>query len=63
MRLVHDAAATFERLGALRALARARAALAGLSADAVAAEPLGSLTPLEDVPVPAGPRRGFADVP
>ena len=63
LRLVHDAAATFERLGALRALARARAALAGLSADAVAAEPLGPLTPVEDVPVPAGPRRGFADVP
>jgi DNA-binding SARP family transcriptional activator len=61
-RLIEEAATTFERLGALRALARARAAAAGTSpVGAGAPDPAGPLPPVENVPLPAGPRRGFAD--
>lgn len=64
-RLIDEAASTFEQLGALRALDRARAAAAGVTTVPtptfrlpVPARP----ADVEDLPVPAGPRRGFAEV-
>ena len=52
-RLLDDAAATFERLGALRALRRARLGLAGGDAPVTGGAPV--LPPVEDLHVPAGP--------
>ena len=54
-RLLDDAAATFERLGALRALSRARLGAAGPGTPETAGTPALVFAPVEDLRVPTGP--------